>query len=288
MFAKISKKVVAVTLVATMAVTTATVASDDTASAAIKKKASVYQGKEIKLNAGKSAKWSSSNDNVAHCQKTSGKSIKVLGIKKGTATITATVGSKKQTCKLKVKAAKKGTVIFNFAKSTDPKNHPPFVANYKEFKYVSFKMWLCPATFYGEKTYISPDYRGRKLKVSMVVKNSGKRDLPELGVCFNYTKDSSGTSYPFAYHASAKKLSASVKKNKNHKYCTYKVGKIKKGKDLKINFTFTIPKTAINGDTDDKTGANYPIMMYIPNLKDSSPYKDGDQITVKKCVIKLA
>ena len=38
MFAKISKKVVAVTLVATMAVTTATVASDDTASAAIKKK----------------------------------------------------------------------------------------------------------------------------------------------------------------------------------------------------------------------------------------------------------
>ena len=147
MFAKISKKVVAVTLVATMAVTTATVASDDTASAAIKKKASVYQGKEIKLNAGKSAKWSSSNDNVAHCQKTSGKSIKVLGIKKGTATITATVGSKKQTCKLKVKAAKKGTVIFNFAKSTDPKNHPPFVANYKEFKYDSFKMWLCPATF---------------------------------------------------------------------------------------------------------------------------------------------
>lgn len=271
-----------------MAVTTATVASDDTASAAIKKKASVYQGKEIKLNAGASAKWSSSNDNVAHCQKTSGKSIKVLGIKKGTATITATVGSKKQTCKLKVKSAKKGTVIFNFAKSTDPKNHPPYVANYKEFKYDSFKMWLCPATFYGEKTYISPDYRGRKLKVSMVVKNSGKRDLPELGVCFNYTKDSAGTSYPFAYHASAKKLSASVKKNKNHKYCTYKVGKIKKGKDLKINFTFTIPKTAINGDTDDKTGANYPIMMYIPNLKDSSPYKDGDQITVKKCVIKLA
>lgn len=37
MFAKISKKVVAVALVATMAVTTAAVASDDTASAAMKK-----------------------------------------------------------------------------------------------------------------------------------------------------------------------------------------------------------------------------------------------------------
>ena len=49
MFAKISKKVVAVALVATMAVTTAAVASDDTASAAMKKKASVVQGKEVKL-----------------------------------------------------------------------------------------------------------------------------------------------------------------------------------------------------------------------------------------------
>ena len=51
MFAKISKKVVAVALVATMAVTTAAVASDDTASAAMKKKASVVQGKEVKLTA---------------------------------------------------------------------------------------------------------------------------------------------------------------------------------------------------------------------------------------------
>lgn len=288
MFAKISKKVIAVALVSAMAITTATVTADNTATAAIKKKATVYQGKEIKLNAGASAKWSSSNDNVAHCQKTSGKSIKVLGIKKGKATITATVGSKKQKCKVTVKTAKKGTVIFNFAKSTDPENHPPYVANYKTFKYDSFKMWLCPATFYGEKTYISPDYRGRKLKVDMVVKNTGKRDLPELAVCFNLTKSASVGSYPFAYHASAKKLSSTVKKNKNHKGCTYKVGKIKKGKDLKISFTYTIPKDAINGDTDDKTGANYPIMMYIPNLKDSSPYKDGDQITVKKCVIKLA
>lgn len=82
MFAKISKKVVAVALVATMAVTTAAVASDDTASAAMKKKASVMQGKEVKLTASGSATWSSSNDNIAHCQKTKGKSIKVLGYQK--------------------------------------------------------------------------------------------------------------------------------------------------------------------------------------------------------------
>lgn len=77
------------------------------------------QGKEVKLTASGSATWSSSNDNIAHCQKTKGKSIKVLGIKKGTATITATVGGKKQTCKVSVKNAKKGTVIYNFAKSTN-------------------------------------------------------------------------------------------------------------------------------------------------------------------------
>ena len=285
MFAKISKKVIAVTLIAAMAVTTATVASDNTASAKLKKKATVTQGKEVKLTASGSAKWTSSNDNIAHCQKTSGKSIKVLGIKKGTATITATVGSKKETCKVTVKNAKKGTVIYDFSKSTDPDNHPPFVANYKTFKYDSFKMWLCQATFWGEGTYISPDYRGRKLSVDMVVKNSGSRDLPELGVCFNYTKP---VSYPFAYHISEKKLSSNILNNKNHKGVTAPVKKFKKGKDLKIKFTFTIPKNAINGDTDSDTGANYPIMMYIPNLKDSSPYKEGDEITVKKCVIKLA
>ena len=287
MFAKISKKVVAVSLVAAMAVTTATVVSDNTASAALKKKASVYQGKEVTLNAGASATWTSSNDNVAHCQKKKGKSIKVLGIKKGTATITATVGGKKKTCKVSVKTAKKGTVIYDFAKSTNPENHPPFKADYSEFKYNSFRIWLCDATFWGEKTFISPDYRGRKLNISLTVKNSGKRTLPEMGVCFNYTKGGDTGSYPWALHVSAKKLSAKVKKDKAHKHCKYVVKQMKKGKSYTFNFSFTIPKNAINGDTDKDTGANYPIMMYIPNMKDTSPYKEGDSITVQKCKIKL-
>ena len=103
MFAKISKKVVAVALVATMAVTTAAVASDNTASAKLKKKASLVQGKEVKLTASGSATWKSSNDNVAHCQKTKGKSIKVLGIKKGTAKITVTCNGVSKTVKVTVK-----------------------------------------------------------------------------------------------------------------------------------------------------------------------------------------
>ena len=87
---------------------------------------------------------------------------------------------------------------------------------------------------------------------------------------------------------SAKKLSAKVKKDKTHKHCKIVKKAMKKGKSYTFNFTFTIPKNAVNGDTDKDTGANYPIMMYIPNMKDTSPYKEGDSITVQKCVIKVA
>ena len=206
----------------------------------------------------------------------------------GTAALTQGIGGKKQTCKVSVKNAKKGTVIYNFAKSTNPDNHPPYKADYSEFKYNSFRIWLCDATFWGEKTYISPDYRGRKLSISLKVKNSGKRTLPEMGVCFNYTKGGDTGAYPWALHVSAKKLSAKVKKDKTHKHCKIVTKAMKKGKSYTFNFTFTIPKNAVNGDTDKDTGANYPIMMYIPNMKDTSPYKEGDSITVQKCVIKVA
>ena len=46
--------------------------------------------------------------NMLTAENKKGKSIKVLGIKKGTATITATVGGKKQTCKVSVKKRKEG------------------------------------------------------------------------------------------------------------------------------------------------------------------------------------
>ena len=202
--------------------------------------------------------------------------------------ITYQLKNYKKTCKVSVKNAKKGTVIYNFAKSTNPDNHPPYKADYSEFKYNLFRIWLCDATFWGEKTFISPDYRGRKLKISLKVKNSGKRTLPEMGVCFNYTKGGDTGAYPWALHVSAKKLSAKVKKDKTHKHCKFVTKAMKKGKSYTFNFTFTIPKNAINGDTDKDTGANYPIMMYIPNMKDTSPYKEGDSITVQKCVIKVA
>ncbi|MCH5265776.1 MAG: hypothetical protein J1F02_07740 [Lachnospiraceae bacterium] len=297
MFAKISKKVVAVALVAAMAVTTATV-SADTASAAKKvklnkKSVSISQSKTVKLKASAKAKWSTSNKAVATVSTSSGKSCTVRGIAAGTATITATAGGKKATCKVTVKAAGKGTVVYNLANETgsDPTTGeswgPPVVCKYEEFKYNSFRIWLCRATLYDPANG-GVDYRGRKLSVSITVQNSGKRDLPELGVCFNYTKGGTDGAYPFALHVSEKALAAKVKKDKQHRHTTYKVQKIKKGKTYTWNFTFTIPKDAMNGDKDQETGLNYPIMMYIPNMKDTSPYKPGDAVTVKKCVIKLA
>lgn len=298
MFAKISKKVVAVALVATMAVTTASVSSDTTADAAKKaklnkKKATIEQGKTVKLTASAKAKWKSSNTAVATVSKKSAKSIKVKGIKKGKATITATVGGKTLKCKVTVKAAKKGKVIYNLANETgsNPETGeswaPPCVSNYKDFKYSSFAIWLCRATLYDPANE-GIDYRGRKVKVQITVKNSGKRDLPELGVAFNYTKGGTDGSYPFALHVSAKKLSKKVKGDKQHRHTTYKVQKIKKGKTYKWTFTFTIPKNAINEDKDQKTGKYYPIMMFIPNCKDNTPYKPGDEVTVKACKISLA
>lgn len=287
MFAKISKKIVAVALVAAMAITAGTVANDDTASAAMKKKATVYQGKKITLKAGKKSTWKSSNDQIAHCMKTSGKSIKVWGIKAGKATITATAGSKTQKCKVTVKKAKKGTTIYSLSRDASDKKYPGVVCKYETFKYDSFSMILFDGTFYGKDTYISPDYRGRKLSVKIKIKNVGKRVLPELGVCFNYTKGGTDGSYPFAYHLSAKKLSSKVKKDKQHRHTTYKVKKVKPGKSHTISFKFTIPKNAMNGDKDDN-GVNYPIMMYIPNLKDTSPYKNGDAIKVMSCTVKTA
>lgn len=297
MFKNVSKKVVAVALVATMAVTTAAVASDTTAEAAgvklNKKSASIVQSKTVKLTANAKAKWTTSNKDVASISTESGKSTTVKGVKAGKATITATVGSNKATCKITVTKVKSGFTIYNLAKETGSNPDtgeswaPPVVSKYEEFKYSSFAIWLCRATLYDPANG-GVDYRGTKLKVSLTVQNSGKRDLPELGVCFNYTKGGTDGGYPFALHVSEKKLAAKVRNDKQHKHATYKVQKIKKGKTYTWTFTFTIPKDAMNGDKDEETGLNYPIMMYIPNMKDSSPYKPGDAVTVKKCTIKVA
>ena len=261
-------------------------------------------GKDAKLTAGAKAKWSTSNKQVASV-KGKGKSATVTATGAGSCTITAKVGSKKLNCKVTVKAAKSGTVIYDLAKETGSNSETgesfaaPVKCPYSTFKYDSFSMWLCRAVFYDPANG-GKDFRGKKIKISVTVKNSGKNDLAELGFCFNYTSGGAA-SYPFAYHVIDSKLRsqiakkanqkwslASVKKSKEHKGAVVKEGKIKKGKTYTYNFSYTIPKNAMNGDKDPDTNINYPIMFYIPNLKDNCPYQTGDEITVLKAKFTVA
>lgn len=262
-------------------------------------------GKDVKLKASAKAKWSTSNKQVATV-KGKGKTGTVTAVGKGSCTITAKVGKEKLSCKVKVAAAKAGTVIYDLAKETGSNAETgeswaaPVKCPYSTFKYSSFSMWLCRGTFYDPANG-GKDYRGKKINCSVTVKNSGKNDLAELGFCFNYTKGGSDGSYPFAFHVIDSKLRAKlakkagkkwslaqVKKDKQHKHATVKEGKIKKGKTYTYNFSFTIPADAMNGDKDEETGLNYPIMFFIPNLKDNSPYQTGDQITVLKAKFTVA
>lgn len=185
-------------------------------------------GKTYKLklkNYKKKVKWSSSKKTVA----TVSKKGKVKAKKAGTAKVTAKAGKKKYICKVQVQKkrridrtctdwptppptstppavtptpptvtpsaiptpdAPKLTLIYDYSPET------PDVYNYNDFKFNSFRIWLCPFTFYGEGYYESKDYRGKKLHYELTIKNSGVRDLPVLDVCFNYTYP---TVYPTAY-----------------------------------------------------------------------------------------
>jgi hypothetical protein len=287
MFARIAKKIVAASLVAAMALTAGGVVTQPKQMEAGAKTISMKQGTSKKLKAKKDTTWTCA-DGVVSLKKKSGKTVEVVACKAGTATVKAGTG---QSWKIKVAKASKGTTVYDMANETASDKVPPATIKYETWKYTSFDIFLFNGTYFGYGTYAAPDYRGRKLSVSMSVKNAGNRNLPELGVCFNYTKGGSDGPYPFAYHFFDKGLDSGdvnkVKGNSGHKHCTCKTGTWKPGKTMNIKFTFTIPSDAQNSDHNDQ-GELYPIMMYIPNLKDSSPYKPGDAITVLSCKVKLA
>lgn len=311
MFSKISKKIVAATLVMAVALTSAVVAAptDSSAAAAKFNKKSIklsVGGKNVKIKASaKATGWKTSDKQVATV-KGKGKVGTVTAIGPGNCTITAKVSGKTISCKVKVSSAASGTVIYDLAKETgsNPENGDSYAAPvkcpYNEFKYSGFRIWLCQAIFYDPGNG-GKDYRGKKINCSVTIKNSGKNDLAELGFCFNYTKGGTDSSYPFAYHVINSKLRsqlakkankkwslASVKKDGQHRHATVKEGSIKKGKTYTYNFSFTIPGDAMNGDKDPDTGINYPIMFFIPNLKDNCPYQAGDEITVLKAKFVVA
>lgn len=284
MFAKVSKKVLAVALIVALGFSVAQV---DNADAKIAKKCTLKQGERKKLNAGAKATWKSSNPGVATVlAQTDGAAAKteVVACKKGKATITATVGGKKQTCKVTVKNRTKGYLIYNMAKDeTDPKKVPGSIFKYDTFKYSSYCIFQPSVSFFGKGHFASADYRGRKIKMTVTIQNAGKRTLPEFAVCMNWTKSKVCGPYPFMLHVMSKDAWAkNYKKNKGGKQwkeCTFKKMDIKKGKKATFTFSFKIPTDAVNTDAD-KTYGPYPFNTYIPNLKDSGPYKPGDDIKV--------
>ncbi len=254
MFSKISKRVVAVTLTLAVAAGCASISAPNASAAAKlnKKKLSLtVGGKDAKLTASAKAKWSTSNKAVATVAG-KGKKATVTATGAGSCTITAKVGKEKLTCKVSVKAAKSGTVIYDLSKETGSNSETgesyaaPIKCPYSEFKYNSFRIWLCQAIFYDPANG-GKDYRGKKINISVTLKNSGKNDLAELGFCFNYTKGGTDGSYPFAYHVIDEKLRAkmakkagkkwalkTVKKDKQHRHAKVVSGKVKKRKNIHI------------------------------------------------------
>ena len=263
-----------------------------------KSKLSLYVGKKYTLklkNTNKKAKWSSTKKKIA----TVTKKGKVLAKKKGKCNIIAKIGRKKYICKVIVKNKKtilpkesnhsstvnsspqssptpsKKTLIYDYAQEPlDPYNCPPYTSNYDEFKYMSFRIWLCPFLFYGEGVYETKDYRGKELHYELTIKNSGNRNLPVIDVCFNYT---SPISYPTVFRV----IDPAYKDFKyNQKAATTLEQSINKGQTYTYSFDYTIPSNAIDEDFDKYNKCAYPIMLYISNFKDQGIYESGDEITI--------
>lgn len=261
----------------------------------------ITQGKTAKLKLKKTpglskAKitWSSSRTSVAKITEVRRHSIKVFGVRAGKAVISVKTKKKTAHCKVTVRSVKKGAVLYNLAKergenlNTGESLAPPIVRSYNAFRYNSYAIWICPFSLY-DPSGISADFRGRKIKISLTVQNTGSRDLPELGICFNYNKGDSAE-YPYGLHISSKKLPARIQGDSRHKNASMPVQSIKKGKTYTWTFTYTIPKkarhiTTASGSTGSMT---LPITFYISNLRDESVYRPGDEITVRKCVIRAA
>lgn len=261
----------------------------------------ITQGKTAKLKLKKTAglskakiTWTSSRTSVAKITETHRRSVKIFGLHAGKTVITARSKKKAARCKVTVKAVKRGTVLYNLqnerGKNVDTGESlaPPIVCDYKAFRYNTYAIWICPFSFY-DPSDTSADFRGQKVKISLTVQNTGARDLPELGVCFNYTDGGSGD-YPYGLHISSKTLPARIRSDSRHKNAAMRIQNIGKGKTYTWNFTYTIPKkaqhlTAASGSTGS---ISFPITMYISNLRDKSVYRPGDEITVRKCVIRTA
>ena len=307
-----------------------------------KSKLSLYVGKKYTLkvkNTNKKVKWSSTKKKIA----TVTKKGKVIAKKKGNCNIIAKVGRKKYACKIIVKNKKailhkesnhSSTVKSSTPASLVPTSTPiatalptvppktttqpqktliydysqeaPSICNYDEFKYNSFRVWLCPFIFYGEKLYKTKDYRGKKLHYELSIKNSGNRNLPVIDINLNCTspivypiifrvvdpayKDFDKPIAPdpadylsgeadWTYEDALEDYENALKEYNQRKTVTLEQP-INKGQIYTYSFDYTIPSFSVNEDVDRSNDCRYPILLYISNQKAYGVYESGDEITI--------
>lgn len=106
------------------------------------------------------------------------------------------------------------------------------------------------------------DFRGTALNLTGEFSYEGTNQNTVL-LQVNYT---SPTDYPilWKWEKNASKTGTGYEKELA---CSGKNGSenLEAGKVGKVNVTFTVPKNAVNGDTDPETGKHYGIYLYFPN-----------------------
>ncbi len=194
----------------------------------------------------------------------------VKGKKAGTTTITAkTDNGKSAKFKVKVTAVAKvapGTVLWDQSKEKD-KAKREVLSLYNEYKYDVSSIWLCPFNLYyqgGDKDVgEAVNHLGRTLRFQGQFQMVGGPPAEELLIQLNYTQPKA---YPIVWQT-----------NKDKE-------KVEPGKWKKFNFTFTLPKNAVNGDKDSETGLNWPILLYIANKPNNTMiYQPGNDFKIKNC-----
>ncbi len=199
----------------------------------------------------------------------------------------------------------------------DENGDVPVVCPYSESDR-PYCIWKCPMII-DDTSATGVDYRGKKLHVELALKNTGIRNLPELGVTFNYTYP---VIYPLVYYIYESEAMAtqfippeppsmeecekyyqdwgfdSPEEYYDMMYTEYldqlegfnaklentivENKQIAIGEKLEIKFDITIPENAFNGDKDPETSLNYPIQMLVENFGN---WKEGDEVTILSCKI---
>lgn len=274
----VMKKLTSFALVLALAITTIFTFSAKDASAAVKAKSiKVTNASSFKtLKVGSSATiytkvtpskakpkitFKSSKPSVVAVSK-KGK-VTAKGAGKAVITIKTNNGKK---CSVTITVTTKEAVIYDMNKDkgdNGPKNNgagfeKTIKCLYATYKYNWGAIWLCNAVFVwnssidgfksGDKAV---DYRGKAIHFTGEYMFTGKHTLTEVCAALNYTK-------PEAYPI--------INQQTN----------VEPNKWVKVDFTYTIPKDAENGDKNDETGKNYPIMFYYAWKTTNGNYQTGD------------